>query len=393
MITLIKNGNIFGPNPLGQKDILVTGRMIAAVETPGKIRVDGVPCTVIEAAGRPVLPGFIDSHVHILGGGGEGGPATRAPEIRIEDIVACGVTTVIGCLGTDGVTRHMESLLAKARALEAEGITTFIFSGSYEIPPRTITGSVRSDLVLIDKVVGAGEIAVSDHRSSQPTFEEIARLAAECRVGGMLGGKAGVLHLHLGDGPRRLEMLFRLSRETEIPPSQVIPTHANRNPELFEEAIRWAASGGYLDLTVGPDPDPGSTDVHVEKAIALCLKRQVPLTRLTVSSDSNGSLPVFGSDGKLIRLTIATQKDLIRTFRVLVQQKTVGIEDAARLFSTNAATFYRLTGKGEIRPGKDADLIIFDDRLELTDVLALGRRMVADGKVIARGTFSPVDQV
>jgi beta-aspartyl-dipeptidase (metallo-type) len=393
MITLIKNGNIFGPNPLGQKDILVTGRMIAAVETPGKIRVDGVPCTVIEAAGRPVLPGFIDSHVHILGGGGEGGPATRAPEIRIEDIVACGVTTVIGCLGTDGVTRHMESLLAKARALEAEGITTFIFSGSYEIPPRTITGSVRSDLVLIDKVVGAGEIAVSDHRSSQPTFEEIARLAAECRVGGMLGGKAGVLHLHLGDGPRRLEMLFRLIRETEIPPSQVIPTHANRNPELFEEAIRWAASGGYLDLTVGPDPDPGSTDVHVEKAIALCLKRQVPLTRLTVSSDSNGSLPVFGSDGKLIRLTIATQKDLIRTFRVLVQQKTVGIEDAARLFSTNAATFYRLTGKGEIRPGKDADLIIFDDRLELTDVLALGRRMVADGKVIARGTFSPVDQV
>jgi beta-aspartyl-dipeptidase (metallo-type) len=393
MITLIKNGNIFGPNPLGQKDILVTGRMIAAVETPGKIRVDGVPCTVIEAAGRPVLPGFIDSHVHILGGGGEGGPATRAPEIRIEDIVACGVTTVIGCLGTDGVTRHMESLLAKARALEAEGITTFIFSGSYEIPPRTITGSVRSDLVLIDKVVGAGEIAVSDHRSSQPTFEEIARLAAECRVGGMLGGKAGVLHLHLGDGPRRLEMLFRLIRETEIPPSQVIPTHANRNPELFEEAIRWAASGGYLDLTVGPDPDPGSTDVHVEKAIALCLKRQVPLTRLTVSSDSNGSLPVFGPDGKLIRLTIATQKDLIRTFRVLVQQKTVGIEDAARLFSTNAATFYRLTGKGEIRPGKDADLIIFDDRLELTDVLALGRRMVADGKVIARGTFSPVDQV
>jgi len=392
MITLIKNGNVFSPEPLGQKDILVAGRMIAAVEAPGKIRVDGVPLTVIEAAGKSVLPGFIDSHVHILGGGGEGGPATRAPEIRIEDIVACGVTTVIGCLGTDGVTRHMGSLLAKARALEAEGITTFIFSGSYEIPPRTITGSVRSDLVLIDKVVGAGEIAVSDHRSSQPTFEEIARLAAECRVGGMLGGKAGVLHLHLGDGPRRLEMLFRISRETEIPPTQVIPTHVNRNPELFEEAIRWAASGGYLDLTVGPDPDPGSTDVSVEKAVALCLKRQVPLTRLTVSSDSNGSLPVFGPDGKLVRLTIATQRDLIRTFRVLLRQKIVKIEDAARLFSTNAAIFYRLPDKGEIRRGKDADLIIFDDHLEPTDVLALGRRMVVNGKVIARGTFSPVDK-
>ncbi|MFZ2053384.1 MAG: beta-aspartyl-peptidase [Candidatus Aminicenantales bacterium] len=392
MITLIKNGRVFGPEPLGQKDILVADRTIVAVEEPGRIRIDGAPCAVIEATGRLVLPGFIDSHVHILGGGGEGGPATRAPEIRIEDIVACGVTTIIGCLGTDGITRHMESLLAKARALEAEGITVFIFSGSYEIPPRTITGSVRSDLVLIDKVVGAGEIAVSDHRSSQPTFEEIARLAAECRVGGMLGGKAGVLHLHLGDGPRRLAMLFRLRRETEIPLTQVIPTHVNRNPELFEEAIRWAAAGGYLDLTAGPEPDPGSTEVSVEKAIALCLKRQVPLTHLTISSDSNGSLPIFGPDGKLVRLTIATQRDLIRTFRLLLQQKIVGIEDAARLFSTNAATFYKLSGKGEVRPGRDADLIIFDDHLELMDVLALGRRMMADGEVIARGTFSPVEK-
>ncbi len=392
MITLIKNGSVFAPDPLGQKDILVAGRTIVAVEDPGKIRIDGAPCAVIEAAGRSVLPGFIDSHVHILGGGGEGGPATRAPEIGIEDIVACGVTTVIGCLGTDGITRHMESLLAKSRALEIEGITTFIYSGSYEIPARTITGSVRSDLVLIEKVIGAGETAVSDHRSSQPTFEEIARLAAECRVGGMLGGKAGVLHLHLGDGPRRLEMLFRLVRETEIPVTQVIPTHVNRNPELFEEAIRWAESGGYMDLTAGPEPDPGSLDIAVEKAIGICLERQVPLTRLTISSDSNGSLPVFGPDGKLVRLTIATEKNLIRTFRVLAQQKTVGIEEAVRLFATNAATFYKLSAKGEIRPGADADLVIFDERLELMDVLALGRRMVADGRVIARGTFSPVDR-
>jgi beta-aspartyl-dipeptidase (metallo-type) len=111
-----------------------------------------------------------------------------------------------------------------------------------------------------------------------------------------------------------------------------------------------------------------------------------------VSSDSNGSLPVFGPDGQLVRLTIATQRDLIRTFRALLQQKIVGIGDAARLFSTNAAAFYKLTGKGEILPGKDADLVIFDEHLDLTDVLALGRRMVADGQVIARGTFSPVEK-
>ena len=388
MIALIRNGTIFDPEPRGKKDILIAAGKIAAIEEPGKITIEGPAVEILEASGKTVVPGFVDPHVHILGGGGEGGPATRAPEIRVEDIIASGVTTVIGCLGTDGVSRHMESLLAKAKALEIEGVTTFIFSGSYEIPPKSLTGSIRSDLVLIDKVIGAGEIAISDHRSSQPTFEEIARLAAECRVGGMLGGKAGVLHLHLGDGPRRLQYLFRLAAETEIPPTQVVPTHVNRNPELFEESVRWALAGGYLDLTAGPEPEPGSREVSVEKAVLTCLERRVPLERLMVSSDSNGSLPVFDRAGKLVGLIIAAERDLLRTFQTLLRKQIIGVEDAARLFSANAASFYKLGTKGEIRLGKDADLAIFDSRWELLDVFALGRRMMAGGKVIARGTFS-----
>jgi beta-aspartyl-dipeptidase (metallo-type) len=389
MITLIKNGTVFGPEPQGAKDLLIAGGKIIAVDDPGRIQISGPAVSLVEASGKSVLPGLIDPHVHILGGGGEGGPATRAPEIRVEDIVSSGVTTVIGCLGTDGTTRHVESLLAKARALEAEGISTFIYSGSYEIPLKTITGSLRSDLVLIDKVVGAGEIAISDHRSSQPTFEEIARLAADCRVGGMLGGKAGVLHLHLGDGPRRLDFLFRLAGETEIPRTQVVPTHVNRNPELLDEAIRWALAGGTIDLTTGPDPEPGSPEVSVEKAVSLCLERRVPLIRLTVSSDSNGSLPVFDRAGILVGLTIATERDMLRTFQSLLRRKIVGAEDAARLFSANSAAFYKLSLKGSIRPGKDADLAVFDSHWELHDVFALGRRLMADGRVTTRGTFSP----
>jgi len=390
MLTLIKNGTVFGPEPLGKKDILMAGSKIVAVDDPGRIEITGLTVEIVEAAGKAVLPGLIDPHVHILGGGGEGGPATRAPEIRVEDIVASGVTTVIGCLGTDGTTRHMESLLAKARALEAEGITTFIFSGSYEIPLKTITGSIRSDLVLIDKVIGAGEVAISDHRSSQPTFDEIARLAADCRVGGMLGGKAGVLHLHLGDGPRRLQLLFRLTGETEIPPTQVVPTHVNRNPELLDESLSWALAGGTVDLTTGPEPEPGSPEVSVERAISLFLDRQVPLARLTVSSDSNGSFPVFDRAGNLVGLTIATPRDLLRTFQSLLRRRIVGAEDAARLFSANSAAFYKLPAKGSIRPGKDADLAVFDSGWELRDVFALGRHLMTEGLVTARGTFSPV---
>ena len=388
MITLIRGGQVFAPEPLGTKDVLLAGGVIEAVTDPGRLKIGGLEPEVVDAAGKSVLPGLIDPHVHILGGGGEGGPATRAPEIRVEDIVASGVTTVIGCLGTDGVTRHMTSLLAKARALDIEGVSTFVFAGSYDVPVRTLTGSVRSDLILIDKVIGAGEIAVSDHRSSQPAFDEIARLAAECRVGGMLGGKAGVLHLHLGDGPRGLELLFRLIRETEIPVTQVIPTHVSRNPGLFDQALDWVAAGGSVDVTVGPDPVPSDPDVTFEDAVAAFGRRGLPLTRMTASSDGNGSMPVFDAAGRLQRLTIATEKDLLRKFREVVRKGLLPLETAVRIFATNAADFYKLGRKGRIEPGRDADLLVLDGDLGLVDVFARGRRLMASGRLLARGTFS-----
>ncbi len=389
MLTLIRGGNVFGPEPLGLRDILIAGPAIVGLGPPGKIRAGGLECAVIDGQGKSVFPGLLDPHVHILGGGGEGGPATRAPEIRIEDIISSGVTTLIGCLGTDGVTRHMTSLLAKARALEIEGVTTFIFSGSYEIPVNTLTGSVRSDLVIVDKVLGAGEIAVSDHRSSQPAYEEVAKLAAECRVGGLLGGKAGILHLHLGAGPKKLEMLTRIVQETEIPPSQLIPTHINRNRELFAEGLEWVRKGGSIDVTVGEDPDPvRDAEVSLEDCVAHFLENRLPLERLTVSSDSNGSLPVFDKDGRLIRLAVATEKHFLRKFRDLIVKKILPPESAVRLFSTNAAEFYKLAGKGRIAEGADADLILLDSDIRLTDVFCRGRRMMADGRLLASGTFS-----
>jgi beta-aspartyl-dipeptidase (metallo-type) len=388
MLILIRGAEVFAPEPLGRRDVLAAGGIIEAVAEPGRLGTTGLETEIVEAKGRALIPGLVDPHVHILGGGGEGGPATRAPEIRIEAIVANGVTTVIGCLGTDGVTRHMTSLLAKARALEFEGLSTFVFCGSYEVPVRTLTGSVRSDLILIDKVVGAGEIAVSDHRSAQPTFEEIARLAAECRVGGMLGGKAGVLHLHLGDGRRGLELLFRLVRETEIPVTQVVPTHITRNRELSGQGLDWVAAGGTVDVTVGPDPTPGDPDVPFAEFIAAFAERGLPFTRITASSDGNGSLPVFDGAGRLVRLTVASQADLLRTFRESVRQGLLPFESAIRIFSTNAADFYKLGRKGRIEPGRDADLLLLDADLGVVDVFARGRRMVANGEVLVKGAFS-----
>jgi beta-aspartyl-dipeptidase (metallo-type) len=390
MALCLHGGTVLAPEPLGPKDILVAGGRIEALAEPGALALHGFAVEEIDARGLTILPGFIDPHVHIIGGGGEGGPATRAPEIRIEDIVRAGVTALIGCLGTDGVTRHPEALLAKARALEIEGVSTHIFVGSYEIPVRTITGSVRSDLVLIDKVIGAGEIAISDHRSSQPTFEDVARLAAECRVGGLLGKKAGVLHLHIGDGARRLDYLWRLMRETEIPASQVIPTHVNRNRTLLEDALAYAAAGGFMDLTAGVVPeDETDEDISVETAVRLCLERQIPFERITVSSDGNGSLPVFDKKGQLVGLTIATPSTLLKKFQSLVRRGLIRLDQAARLFSTNPARFYKLDGKGAIAEGGDADLVLVDEGLTLRTVIGRGRVLMHEGRVLAKGTFSP----
>jgi beta-aspartyl-dipeptidase (metallo-type) len=383
MFTILQKGEVFSPQPLGVKDILIAGGKIAAVSKPDLLSIKGVDVQKIDASGKYIFPGFIDSHVHILGGGGEGGPSSRAPEITLKDIITSGVTTVIGCLGTDAITRHMSSLLAKARGLEEEGISTYIFSGSYEVPVKTISGSIRSDLVIIDKVIGAGEIAISDHRSSQPSFEEFARLAAECRVGGMLGGKAGVLHCHLGDGKRKLELILRLINETEIPPTQVIPTHSNRNLDLLAEAVTFMQLGGYIDLTAGPDPGAmEEKHLSIASSIRYCQDNNVPLDQITISSDSNGSMPVFDKKGKLISLTISTQKSLLANFRYLIQKNVISMEDAARLFSTNSAIFYKFKQKGKIKPGMDADMIILDKDLDLIDSFTKGKRMMAEGNLI-----------
>jgi beta-aspartyl-dipeptidase (metallo-type) len=386
MLTLIRNAAVIAPEALGRRDILAAGESIVAVAEPGKISTSGIEVDEIDSSGLYALPGLVDSHVHLLGGGGEGGPATRAPEITIEDIVGAGVTTVIGCLGTDGVTRHPDSLIAKARGLEDEGITAFTFVGSYELPVRTVTGSVRSDLALIPSILGAGEIALSDHRSAQPRFDELARLAAECRVGGMLGGKPGILHLHLGDGEQRLELVFRIVRETEIPITQIIPTHCNRNPDLLAEALRFTAEGGRIDLTAGiGELEPAMT---VATAVRLAAQEGAPLDRISVSSDANGSLPVFDANGDLVGLSVANQKSLLEQLAVIVRDGTLELPEAAALFTANPANFYGLHRKGRIAPGADADLILLDQDLQLVHTFARGRRAVTDGVAVLRGTFS-----
>jgi len=384
MFTLVKGGFLYGPEKLGVKDILIVGRVIAKVSDRIDLLED-FKARVISASGKIVTPGLIDLHVHLLGGGGEGGPRTRTPEITLSKVTRAGVTTVVGCLGTDDISRRPETLLAKAMQLEEEGISTYIYCGSYQFPPATITGSVRKDIALIPKVIGVGEIAISDHRSSQPTFEELCRVAAEARVGGMIGGKAGLVHLHLGGGKRRLDPVIRIAKETEIPISQFLPTHLTRTESLLEQSIEFAGMGGNIDFTVkGQDLDfPLTTG----KAIQMALNGGVRVEQITLSSDSNGSLPLFDEKGELIKLAVGDIQNLYLEWKGLVEEG-FRLEDALRMVTSNPAKRAGIyQWKGSIEEGKDADLLIFSKDLKIDSVMAKGQLMVHQGNILIKGTF------
>ena len=390
MIKIIKNIKVYTPDYLGIKDVLILSGKIEAIEDKIELSTNAkVHIEVIDGSDKILVPGFIDSHVHILGGGGEGGFKTRTPEITLTDITTAGVTSVVGCLGTDGISRNVISLLAKARGLEEEGISTYIYTGSYRVPVTTITGDIMKDLMCIDKIIGVGEIAISDHRSSQPELSDLKRLVADARVSGILSGKAGIVNIHLGDGTRTIEMLLDIVNNTEIPYTQFIPTHMNRNPHLFEAAISYGMAGGLIDFTTSSDPmfwEEG--EVKASKALKLSLDAGVPIAQITFTSDGQGSLPMFNEKKEYVGLRVGKVGTLFEEVRDAILKDNVPMEDAIRVITSNPATNLKLSNKGRIATGMDADLVILDEgTLEIDTVIAMGITMIENKKIMVYGTF------
>lgn len=389
MITVIKGIKVYSPKYEGIKDVVIVSDKIEGVYEKINVSNTFIPINIIEGAGKLLFPGFIDSHVHISGGGGEGGFKTRTPEIKFSDLIKAGITTVVGCIGTDGVCRDMRSLIAKANALEEEGITTYCYTGSYEIPVKTITDSIKGDLMMVHKIIGVGELALSDHRSSQATLNDFTNTVAQARVGGLLSGKAGIVNVHLGDGARRLQYLFSVIEETEIPPTQLLPTHINRSKKLFNVGIEYAKKGGYIDLTTSSDPkylEP--EELRASEGLKILLDSGVEINHITFSSDGNGSMPVFDNDGHLIGLGICSVKSLYGEVKESIKTHNVNIEEALKVITSNVASLLKLKNKGNIEKYKDADLVLVnEDTLEIDKVIAMGKLVVDNGDAIVKGTF------
>lgn len=376
MITVIKDVEVYSPKYLGEKQVVILNDRIEGIYDEITIPKDFLKVTEIDGKGKVMFPGFIDCHVHIIGGGGEGGFSTRTGEISLETLVEAGITTVIGCLGTDDVCRNSKTLIAKAKQLEEQGITAYCYTGSYSVPVRTITDTIKEDVMLLDKVIGVGEIALSDHRSSQPTFDELALIAAEARVGGLLSNKAGLTHIHLGTGARRMNMLFDIVNKTEIPAKSIFPTHINRNDELFYSGMEYMKMGGYIDLTTSTDPlnlEPG--EVIASKGLKKVYELYGDTNRITFSSDGQGSMPLFNEKKELINVGICSVKSLYEEVRKAILIEEVPIEKAIQVITSNVAELFNFNKKGRIEEGRDADFVLVNNSdLNIEMVFARGKR-------------------
>ena len=378
MMKFIQNIDVYAPQHLGQKDVLTVNDKIVKVTDAGTIQ--GVTLfpelEIVDGTGKILTPGFIDCHVHVLGGGGEGGFANRTPEATMEGLTKFGVTTVVGCLGTDGIGRDMCALVAKTKGLNEQGMTAYCYTGSYQIPVRTLTDSITKDIMMIQEIIGTGEIAISDHRSSQPTFEEFARVAADTRLGGVLSGKAGIINVHLGDGLRCMDLVERVIDETEIPVSQFLPTHVNRNEMLFRKAITYALKGGAVDFTGNEDIDYWETicdEVRVCNGMKRMLDAGVNPNRITISSDGQGSLPIYNKQGEFLGMGVGQSSCLLKEVKECVERADIPLEIALSAITSNPAETLNLKGKGKIEEGNDADLCILDQKLQITEVIAKGK--------------------
>ena len=362
--TLVHDVEVHSPEPLGKSSVLLAGEKIAKVGSlePDDLARLGLGVHVLSGTDYLAVPGFIDPHAHLIGAGGEEGFASRMPEVLVSQLVSAGVTTVVGLLGTDTTTRHIASLHAKASQLWEEGLTAYMYTGGFELPPSTLTDSVLNDLVLIDKVIGTGEIAISDPRWIDPPLEKLAHVVAETSLGGKMAAKAGVTHFHVGPAKGGVQLLHQLLDSYELDASKLYATHINRSESLLGDAIVLAKRGAYVDMD--------TVEEDIVERLRYYQSHGGPPDRLTISSDAHTPK---GSTRKLYEQFVACVRD-----------HAMPIAEVLPHFTRNAATALALKGKGTLSRGSDADLLLLHkETFEIVHVFARGHHLVSYGDQVS----------
>jgi beta-aspartyl-dipeptidase (metallo-type) len=379
MVILIQGGHLYGPEDLGVQDLLVVNGKIERLQAGIKVPAELFPrMEVIDASGKLIFPGLIDQHVHIIGAGGSGGFMTRTKEVYFHDLVKSGTTTVAGTLGTDTISRSLTTLLAKAKAMNLTGIHTLLYTGSVLFPPVTLTGSVEKDIVLISEIIGV-KMGLGETVSPRPELREMENLLTEARRAASFSGKAGVVHIHLAlSALEWIDGIESILRIREIPYTQVVFTHVNKSPQLFERAMAFARKGGRIDLTacIRPPERPGA--VKPSTGLKRYLEAGGPLEGITFSSDGNASRILANGVVDYTRVG-----HLLSEFRDSVQKEGIPLSQALTVVTRNVADRLGIAKeRGSLREGYFADFSFFTENLELTDLMGGGRWLLRNGKVV-----------
>ena len=361
---LIQNAQIWSPEPLGIADILVAGGRVAAMGPNLDVRVPGLRS--VDLQGAVLTPGLIDQHVHVAGAGGKRGFSSLTGEISMDEFMAVGSTTVVGLLGTDGATRSIEALYAKVQGLNEQGMSAYMFTGYYGMDPKHVTGSIQGDMVFIQPVLGC-KIAISDIRSSFPTATNLMRRVREVVVGGMVSGKKGILHFHLGGAASQMDVLFEMLDHFEAPIQHLSPTHVARTESLFTQAIEFALRGGSIDITTGASK---YTDPHL--AALRALEAGVSPDLITFSTDGHAGLDRKDASGQVVGTRPAPIAANLQAFQSLVREGSVDPSVALMPVTSSPARNLGLSQKGRIEVGADADFCLFDSNWNLGAVMAHG---------------------
>ncbi|MEW5927502.1 MAG: amidohydrolase family protein [Gemmatimonadota bacterium] len=354
MWTLIEDGEVYGPSPLGRQSLLVMGERIASVGRVDRREVEalGVELEVVDATGCTVIPGIVDPHLYLLGESGPQRPGDRPPAALAADLAAAGVTTAVGCLGAVGDTTAMKALLARARSLRGQGPDVHVWTGGGGTR-ATLLESACGDLVTFADVIGAG--AIADSRGSIPDPRDLASLASDAYLGGTLSGKRGVTHFHLG-GSEPVSPLLEALDEQRVPPDRIFAMLRGPAPGLLDGAVRCAEWGAFVGV--------GAEGGDLGEWVRGYLDRGGNARRLTLSSGAPRARP---------RSTLE---------RVFTLAGTPGwpLEAVLPWATANPARMLGLDDRGTIEPGRRADLVVLRrDPLRVAEVIAAGRRIVREG--------------